>query len=185
MVMQKTRNTVIALATVLALTVPVALAETTDARLDTASSVHNQIRKLLVTIPSYGIFDNLEFDIDGNTVTLYGQVLRSDIRRDAERRVRRIEGVEQVINNIRVLPLSEFDNSIRRRTYRAVFRTSSMYRYALGANPSIHIIVDSGHVTLVGVVRNDADKRLARIYANGVSGVFSVTDRLRVEKSGS
>ena len=161
--MKKTRNRAIALATVLTLIVPVAIAETTAEPVGKDSGVHNQIRKLLVTIPSYGVFDNLEFGIDGTTVTLYGQVLRSNVRRDAERRVRRIEGVEQVVNNIRVLPLSEFDNSIRRRTYRAVFRTSSMYRYALGANPSIHIIVDSGHVTLVGVVRNDTDKRLARM----------------------
>lgn len=139
-----------------------------------------QIRKQLVTLPFYGVFDNLAFEINGDTVILSGQVLRPTTRKDAERRVAKIEGVERVVNRIEVLPLSSFDDSIRVRTYRAVFRTSSLYRYAMGANPSIHIVVNRGHVTLEGVVSSEMDRRLAYIAANGVPGVFSVTNNLRI-----
>jgi hyperosmotically inducible protein len=142
-----------------------------------------EVRKKLVTLPFYGVFDNLAFKVDGDTVTLYGQVLRPVTRKDAERRVAKIEGVERVINNIEVLPLSSFDDRIRVRTYRAVFRSGSLYRYAMGANPSIHIVVNRGHVTLEGVVSSQMDSRLAYIAANGVPGVFSVTNNLRVERS--
>ena len=118
----------------------------------------------------------------GDTVTLHGQAVRTSTRKDAERRVAKIEGVERVINDIEVLPLSGFDDSIRVRTYRAIFRTAGLYRYALGANPSIHIIVNRGHVTLEGVVANKVDSRLAYLAANQVSGTFSVTNNLRVEQ---
>jgi hyperosmotically inducible protein len=88
--------------------------------------------------------------------------------------------VDHVINNIEVLPPSGFDDSIRARTYRAVFRSGSLYRYAMGVNPSIHIVVKGGHVTLEGVVSSKMDSQLAYMAANGVSGVFSVTNNLRV-----
>lgn len=141
-----------------------------------------QVRKKLVTLPFYGVFDNLSYKLEGDTVTLYGQVVRSSTRKDAERRVAKIEGIERVINNIEVLPLSRFDDSIRVRTYRAIFRTAGLFRYSLGANPSIHIIVNRGHVTLEGIVSNKMDSRLAFIAANQVFGVFSVTNNLRVER---
>ena len=140
-----------------------------------------KIRKELVTLPYYGVFDNLEYKVDGDTVTLYGQVLKPTTRKDAERRVARIEGVDRVINNIQVLPVSGFDDSIRARTYRAIFRSGSLYRYAMGANPSIHIIVRNGNVTLEGVVSSTMDSQLANIAARGVPGVFSVTNHLQVE----
>jgi hyperosmotically inducible protein len=142
-----------------------------------------QVRKELVTLPYYGVFDNLAFEIKGKTVTLHGQVLRPTTRKDAERRVAKIEGVERVINKIEVLPLSGFDDSIRLRTYRAVFKTGGLYRYALGANPSIHIIVKGGNVTLEGVVSSEMDSRLAYLAASGVPGAFSVINNLRVERA--
>ena len=149
---------------------------------DNDAATLNQIRKKLVTLPFYGIFDNLSYKVEGNTVTLYGQVIRPSTRKDAARRVAKIEGVEQVINNIEVLPLSRFDDSIRVRTFRAISRTGSLYRYFLGTNPAIHIIVRNGHVTLEGVVANQGDSRLAYIIANQVFDVFSVTNNLRVER---
>jgi len=85
-----------------------------------------------------------------------------------------------VINNIEVLPLSSFDDSIRARTYRAVFRSGSLYRYAMGANPSIHIIVRNGRVKLEGVVSSQMDSQLAYMAARGVPGVFEVTNNLHV-----
>ncbi|HEX8183630.1 MAG TPA: BON domain-containing protein [Blastocatellia bacterium] len=143
----------------------------------------NKVRKELVTLPYYGVFDNLAYKIDGSTVTLYGQVVRPSTRSSAERRIKRIEGVERVINNIQVLPVSSFDDSIRARAYRAVFRSGSLYRYAMGANPSIHIIVNRGHITLEGVVSNKMDSQLAYMAARGVPGAFSVTNNLRIERN--
>jgi len=139
-----------------------------------------KVRKELVTLPYYGVFDNLEYKVEGNTVTLYGQVRNPTTRSDAQRRVARIEGVDRVINNIEVLPVSTFDDSIRARTYRAVFRSGSLYRYSMGANPSIHIVVKNGRVALEGVVSSKMDSQLAYMAANGVPGVFSVTNNLRI-----
>lgn len=141
----------------------------------------DRVRKELVTLPYYGIFDNLAYEIQGDTVTLSGQVVRPTTRKDAERRVAKIEGVARVINNIEVLPLSGFDDSIRVRTYRAIFRSGGLYRYAMGTNPSIHIVVKNGAVTLEGVVSSRMDSQLAYMAANGVSGVFAVTNNLHVE----
>lgn len=141
-----------------------------------------RIRKELVKIPTYGIYDNLGFEVKGNDVILYGQVVRPSTRNEAERRVKRIEGVDNVINNIEVLPVSSSDDGIRRRVSRAIFRSGSLYRYAMGANPSLHIIVNRGHVTLDGVVSNKMDSQLAYMAANQVPGVFSVTNNLRVER---
>ena len=145
--------------------------------------VEKKVRKELVTLPYYGVFDNLAYRVDGPTVTLYGQVVRPSTRSDAARRVARLKGVERVVNNIEVLPLSGFDDSIRRQTYRALFGWNSpLFRYGRGVNPSIHIVVNRGHVTLEGVVSTESDANLARIRALGVPGVFSVTNNLRAER---
>ena len=141
-----------------------------------------KVRKELVTLPWYGVFDNLAYEIVGSTVTLHGQVVQPSTRKDAERRVRRLAGVERVVNQIEVLPLSSFDDSIRANTYRALFGWNSpLFRYGRGVNPSIHIVVNRGHLTLEGVVSNEGDRRLAYIMANSVPGVFSVTNNLRAE----
>ena len=141
-----------------------------------------RIRKELVKLPYYGVYDNLSFSVNGGEVTLYGEVVRPSTRSDAERRVKRIEGVDRVINNIQVLSPSSADDGIRRRVYRAIFSSDGLYRYAMGANPSIHIIVNHGHVTLDGVVSTKMDSQLAYMAANQVPGVFSVTNNLRVER---
>lgn len=140
----------------------------------------HKVRHELVMLPYYSLFDNLSYKVEGSTVTLYGEVTRPTLKSDSERVVKHIEGVTQVVNNIKVLPLSPFDNSIRQAEYRAIFGYASLYRYAMGANPSIHIIVDNGHVTLEGIVGNQGDKNIAGIRANGVPGVFSVTNNLVV-----
>ena len=181
--MNKIKNRVIALfaAVMLAASLAVAAPAQSDQAAYNAR-LAKQVRKELVTLPYYGVFDNLAYEVNGETVVLHGQVVRPSTRKDAERRVAKIEGVERVVNNIQVLPLSSFDDSIRARTYRAVFRTGSLYRYARGVNPSIHIVVNRGHVTLEGVVSNKMDSQLAYMAANGVPGVFSVTNNLRVER---
>jgi hyperosmotically inducible protein len=142
--------------------------------------LEHEVHHELLMLPYYGIFDNLEYRVDGTRVELFGQVTRPTLKSDAENVVKRIEGVEGVTSKIEVLPLSFNDDRIRFAVYRAVFSRGSLYRYAMGANPSIHIIVDNGHVTLVGVVANEMDKNIANLQANSVPDVFSVTNNLRV-----
>jgi hyperosmotically inducible protein len=149
------------------------------------TKLENEVRHELVMMPWFGVFDNLEFQVNGREVVLMGQVTRPTLRSDAERLVKRIEGVERVVNNIEVLPLSPFDNDIRRATYYAIFGYGPLGRYSWGPVPPIHIIVKNGHVTLEGVVANETDKNIAGIRANSVAGVFSVTNDLRVENSRS
>jgi hyperosmotically inducible protein len=150
-----------------------------------ARDLGDAVRHELVSLPYYNVFDNLEYSVQpGGVVILSGQVTWPPVKSDAEHNVKKIPGVTQVIDNIKVLPLSPMDYQIRRAEYRAIFGYGPLYRYALGAVPSIHIIVDNGHVTLVGVVDNEADKNMVGIRANGVPDVFSVTNNLRVaEKS--
>ena len=143
-----------------------------------------KVRKELVTLPWYGVFDNLTYEIDGSTVTLSGQVVQPSTRKDAERRVRKLAGVERVVNNIEVLPLSSFDDRVRVSAYRALFGWNSpLFRYGRGTNPSIHIVVERGHLTLEGVVSNEGDRRLARALVSSIPGVFSVTNNLQAENS--
>src|SRR5919206_3523903 len=135
--------------------------------------ISREVRHELVMLPYYGVFDNLAFRVDGNTVTLVGQVTRPTLKSDAENVVKGIEGVERVNNEIQVLPLSPMDDQIRMAEYRAIFSTPGLDRYAMQAVPPIHIIVDNGKVTLEGVVATEADKNLAGVKANGVPNVFS------------
>jgi hyperosmotically inducible protein len=168
----------ISLAAALAiLTVPMFAKSNTTPR-----DLRDAVRHELVMLPYYSVFDNLEYQVDYGTVTLYGEVTRPVLKSDAGNVVKHLPGVTDVVNNIKVLPLSPFDNRIRAAEYRAIFGFSNLYRYAMGANPSIHIIVDNGHVTLKGVVANEGDRNLAYIRANGVPGVFSVTNDLLIEE---
>lgn len=144
--------------------------------------ITREVRHELVMLPYYGVFDNLAFSVDGGNVTLLGQVTRPTLKNDAGNAVKRVEGVTNVDNKIEVLPLSDMDWQTRRAEYRAIYSDPSFTKYAYQAIPPIHIIVDNGHVTLVGVVDNEADKNLAAIRANQVPGVFSVTNNLVLAK---
>jgi hyperosmotically inducible protein len=146
------------------------------------TGIEREVRHELVMLPYYGVFDNLAFKVDGSTVTLMGQVTRPTLKSAAERVVKDIEGVDKVVNNIEVLPLSPNDDQIRLATYRAIYGHSALNRYALQAVPPIHIIVKNGNVTLEGVVATEMDKNIANIQARSVPGVFSVTNNLRVEQ---
>ena len=143
----------------------------------------DRVRHELAMLPYYNVFDDLGFNVENGTVTLFGDVTNPVLKTDATRAVQRVEGVTQVVNKINVLPLSPMDWQIRRAEYRAIFGYGPMYRYAMGAMPSIHIIVSNGHVKLQGVVNNEGDKNIAGIRANSVFGVFSVQNDLQVAKS--
>ena len=148
------------------------------------SALSDQVRHKLVMLPWLSVFDNLEYQVNGNEVTLTGQVTQPFLKAEAEDSVKRIAGVTQVVNQIEVLPLSPFDNSIRRAEYRAIYGDPSLSRYGMGTLPSIHIIVDNGHVTLTGVVDTQMDDTLIRMRANQVPDVFSVVDNLVVLNPG-
>jgi hyperosmotically inducible protein len=158
---------------------PASAGATNKAKLTT---LNDQVRHELMTLPWYGVFDNLAYEVNGSEVTLSGQVIseHATTKDDAEKFVKSISGVTKVVNNIEVLPPSPFDNQIRRAEYRTVFSHADLGRYTLGAIPQVHIIVKGGHVTLEGVVMNQMDKNIAGIVANTVPNVFSVENNLRV-----
>jgi hyperosmotically inducible protein len=164
-----------------AIEVPAARAASTKAVYN--APIADQVRHELVTRPWYGVFDNLQYQVNGSEVILSGQVVSEHAitKHDAENAVKRINGVTKVVNNIEVLPPLPFDNQIRMAEYRAIFSQSTLGRYSMGAIPQIHIIVKGGHVTLEGQVMNQMDRNIAGLTANSVSNVFSVTNNLRVE----
>ena len=142
-----------------------------------------EVHHELVMLPFYGVFDNLAYKVDPDgTVTLLGQVARPNLKSDAEKSVKGIEGVEKVVNNIEVLPTSINDDRIRRAAYRAIYGNSVLSQYQLRAVPPIHIIVKNGNITLEGVVARQMEKQIAGMQANGVQGAFSVTNNLVVEE---
>jgi hyperosmotically inducible periplasmic protein len=145
--------------------------------------IQREVRHELVMLPYLGVFDNLAYKVDGSKVTLLGQVTRPTLKSDAENVVKKIEGVEQVDNQIEVLPPSPMDDQLRRRLYRAIYGFPNLQKYSLGVQQPIRIIVKGGNVTLEGVVDNESDKNTAGIRAKSVSGIFSVTNNLQVVKS--
>src|SRR4029077_17950557 len=136
--------------------------------------IQKEVRQELLMLPYFGVFDNIAYKVDGYNVTLLGQVVRPTLKSDAENVVKHIEGVEKVDNQIEVLPTSPSDDRIRQRLFRAIYQYPALERYALGVQKPIRIVAQTGHVTGVGVVENEADKNLAGLRANGVSGTFSV-----------
>lgn len=140
-----------------------------------------QVRHELVSLPWLSVFDNLSYSVNGSEVTLYGQTANPTLKIDANSAAKHVEGVTRVIDNIQLLPLSPMDDGIRRAEFRAIYGEPALERYAAGILWPIRIIVDNGHVTLEGVVNSESDKNLANLRANGVFGVFSVANNLKVE----
>ena len=168
-------------------------ATTIQARAQNASHQRNErkiqenlvkeVRHQLLLLPYYSVFDNLLFKVEGDKVTLLGQVVRPTLKSDAENAVKSIEGVASVSNQIEVLPVSPMDDQLRRAVYRAVYGDPVLSRYGMSALPSIHIIVKNGNVTLEGVVDSESDKNLANLRSSAVPNVFSVTNNLTVSSS--
>jgi hyperosmotically inducible protein len=134
--------------------------------------------------PRYTIWDNITYRVQGGNVELNGAVSQPFKKDDITRIVQRIPGVVSVTNNIRVLPLSPNDNQLRLQVARAIFRDPVLSRYAMEPVPTIHIIVDNGHVTLEGIVSTETEKNVAGIRASGAGLSFgAITNNLIVEKS--
>ena len=147
-------------------------------------ALKEEVRHQLVTLPYYTVFDWLKAQVkpDG-TVTLMGEVTRPTVKDDAEHRVKKLEAVSRVINNIEVLPLSPMDDELRVALYRTIYRFDSpLFRYGTQSVPPIHIIVKNGHVTLKGIVLNEGDSQLAYMAARGVPGTFEVKNELQIEQ---
>ena len=138
--------------------------------------------KALLSLPHYGVYDNLSFEMSGPDVTLMGQALLEITKAEAGKRVARIRGIGKVTNTIEVLPPSPSDDALRFSVYRAIFGSADLHRYSMGADPTIHIIVKGGHVTLVGMVSTDQDKQRAEMVSKSLPGIMSFKNDLRVEK---
>lgn len=162
------------------MTYPVSTAAGADGK-QARTAVEREVRHELVMLSRYGVFDNIAFRVDGSRVTLLGQVSEPILKSDAEGAVKGIEGVRSIDNQIEVLPLSPMDDRIRRAVFRAVYGDAALSRYGFQAVPSIHILVKNGNVTLEGYVANEGDRNIANIRTQGVSGVFSVTNNLRLD----
>ena len=179
---------------------------------DGKSSVE-EIRKELLQLPYYGVFDFLAFSYDKGTVTLMGYAYHSTLKHDAARAAKRASGVDEVIDKVEELPVSQFDDDLRWMTYYAIYRDPFLSRYAPGGgvlwghrhgfgagfhamSPSrfpgmeplgdypLHVIVKHGTITLLGVVDNESDKTVAGMRARGVPGAYGVENELVVEKEG-
>ncbi|MDP9112470.1 MAG: BON domain-containing protein [Acidobacteriota bacterium] len=145
-------------------------------------NIEDQVRHEILMVPYIGVFDNPSWQVENGVVTLSGEVTQPVDKQNLEQAVKGVEGVARVENNIEVLPLSPFDDQIRVRTLHTLLRNAPLDKYFQGVQPSIRIIVKNGHVTLDGVVLNNADRQFAFMAANSVPGVFSVTNNLRTEK---
>jgi hyperosmotically inducible protein len=145
-----------------------------------AQRVQREVMHQILMLPYYGVFDAIGFKVEGYDVTLTGKVTRPTLKDDAGRVIKKIEGVEHVNNRIEVLPVSFFDDRIRRDMYRAIYGYGPLQRYALPPIKPIRIIVERGQVDLEGIVDSQFDKNVAGIRANGVAGAFSVTNNLVV-----
>ncbi len=143
-----------------------------------------EVRHELLMLPYYNVFDWLEAEVkDPNTVILRGQVIRPTTKSEAENNVKRIEGVEKVINEIEVLPLSSNDDRLRRQLHRTLFNWNSpLFHYGTAPVPSIHIIVKNGRIMLKGLVLRKSDSDYAYLKARGVFGSFDVKNELQIEE---
>jgi hyperosmotically inducible periplasmic protein len=132
-----------------------------------------------------GYFDNafnyITVDVKDGVATLSGYTVWDVPKDSALSIVARMPGVKDVVNDVTVLPVSQFDDSIRQRTARAIYRDSQLGRYGTDPVDPIRIVVDKGHVTLYGTVQSAMDKTIAGIRANSVPGAFSVENKLVVD----
>ncbi len=132
--------------------------------------------------PYYTIFDDVNFRVDNGTVHLLGEVTQPWKKSALAKSIAGIPGVVTLDNELKVLPLSNFDDRLRNQIARAIYRDPVLSRYGVQVVPPIHIIVDNGHVTLTGVVNTDLEKQVAGVRANSSLSFGPVTNDLRVEQ---
>lgn len=146
------------------------------------NSLNTQVYDRLTSLPWYNIFDHLEYTIQGKTVTVTGQVVFPLSTSAVGDSLTRISGIDHVVNHVQDLSVSPVDNQLRWAEYRALFYGGSpLFRYSLGVNPAIHIIVNNSHVTLIGAVSNRMDRQIAGMRARTAFGAITVTNHLQVQ----
>lgn len=150
----------------------------------TESTLAREVRHQLVVLPFLSVFDHIDFKLNGSKVTLSGQVLRPNLKRDAAASVQSIEGIGRLDNQIEVLPQSDSDDEMRRAIYRAIFEDPVLQKYAVPALPSIRIIVKNGSAALEGSVESEADKKLVANRASTVAKLNALKDNLVVHSKG-
>lgn len=138
------------------------------------------IGRSITTYARLTIFDDINATVENGGVVLTGRVTMPYKKDDLEKRIAKVDGVRSVRSEIGVLPVSQFDDELRRRVSRAIYGNPSFWNYAVMANPPIHIIVEGGHVTLAGVVNSNVERMLARSLATGL-GELSVTNSLKTD----
>jgi hyperosmotically inducible protein len=146
------------------------------------AKIAKAINHNVIMLPYYGIFDSLSYQLQGRTVILTGEVTNPSLKPDAERAVKKVEGVDKVVNNIEILPPSPIDQQIRERVRKTIYSYGPLFKYSRDPNPPIRIIVKNSWVTLEGVVDSEGDKNLCTLRVNQISSVLSVTNNLRVVK---
>ena len=142
--------------------------------------VFRDVSRQVLRYPHFTVFDNIQAEVNEGVVTLTGKVTMPYKSTDIQKQVGKLNGVTQVVNRIEVLPVSQFDDDLRRGIARAIYGNSNFWGYGSMVNPPIHIIVDRGHVTLEGVVNNNVDRAIARSLASGFTA-FSVTNNLKTD----
>ena len=160
----------------LIMTAGIALAGTTADRKDL--QVFKDVAKSVNRYPHFTIFDDVNATVTDGIVTLTGKVTMPYKRDDIMKRVADVAGVIEVRDDIEVLPVSSFDDRLRYQIARRIYSNPNFWNYAIGPNPSIHIIVDHGRVVLTGVVNNETDRMLARSLVDQ-NGVMSVKNELK------
>jgi BON domain-containing protein len=160
----------------------IAGAKTPDPPLTGDAAIAQKVAHEVRMYPYYSIWDNVNFRVDDGTVHLLGEVTQPVKKSDLGNILARIPGVTTLDNELRVAPLSPFDDQIRLQVARAIFRDPTLSRYGLQALPPIHIIVDQGHVTLEGVVSTPREKQIAGIRANSGLSFGMATNNLKVEQ---
>ncbi len=142
--------------------------------------IFNDIATQVNRYTQFTIFDSIDGRIDDGHVVLTGWVTMPYKKTDIEKRVAKVDGVLSVTNDIKVVPVSQFDDELRFRIARAIYGNSSFWHYGAMANPPIHIVVVRGHVTLTGTVNNNVERVLARSLAVGF-GSFDVKNELKTD----
>ena len=150
-------------------------------RIVSNNEIVEAVRRSIVTNPNYDAFDWIEAQVRDGMVTLSGSVREPLRKSELEKRVMNIAGVSKIDNQIKVLPLSTYDDEIRFRVIRTIYGSSTIGRYSLGANPPIHIIVENGRVVLKGIVANTMDRQVAESLVRTNSLALDVRNELQVE----
>lgn len=144
--------------------------------------VFNDVSTQVSRYAYFTIFDTVHADVKDGVVTLTGKVTLPYKAEEIAKRVAKVNGVTDVHNRIEALPVSQFDNSLRRQIASAIYSHPALFQYGLGANPSIHVIVERGRVTLDGVVNNDADRLIARMVASSFGSFGQVKNALQTRE---